>query len=107
MVLLPVANLQEMARAASLTKLDEQRAGYPPSSEGGPGTVREKDLSEGRYDELVSAGRQAVLRSLCEGGVFNGDEKELWGCISKEIVIDPEEWEARWAKNLISSLYEF
>ena len=109
MVLLPVANLQEMARAASfrpptseLDELQSERASDAGSLLGAQGGVggscigRVDGGREGFYHELVSAGKQAVLRTLCKAGVFDGDEKELQDCISKEIVIDPEEWEARW-----------
>ena len=105
MVLLPVANLQEMV-AAEQIRTAQGRGGTPlsasssSSSSGGKGgDIGGTEAPPGqRYAALVEAGRGAVLRALCEAGVFEGGEEELRRCIAKELVIDPEEWAARWGR---------
>ncbi len=66
MVLLPVANQQEMA------------------------TSKDSNLE---YDELVTAGRQAVLRALSEAEGITAEA--LRASITREVVIDPADWAER------------
>jgi phytoene desaturase (3,4-didehydrolycopene-forming) len=68
MILLPVANAQEM-----------KRAGQAPS-----------------YEDLVESGRSAVLKALCASGVFEGSLESLQAHIVHERVIDPSEWGERY-----------
>ena len=104
MVLLPVANLQEMAAAEQLRATQGRGGGLlsDSSSSGRSGGGKGGDIGGTeappgqRYAVLVEAGRGAVLRALCEAGVFEGGEEELRRCIAKELVIDPEEWAVRW-----------
>ena len=64
MVLLPVANGQEMERAGQ---------------------------TEG-YAGMVESGRTAILEALCASGVFEGNVGELRGRIIHEKVLDPKAW---------------
>ena len=106
MVLLPVANLQEMAAAEQLRATQGRGGGLlsDSSSSGRSGGGKGGDIGGTeappgqRYAVLVEAGRGAVLRALCEAGMFEGGEEELRRCIAKELVIDPEEWAARWGR---------
>lgn len=68
MILLPVANAQEM-----------DRAGQPRS-----------------YDGLVESGRRAVMEALCAAGVFEGGVESLMDHIVHERIIDPCEWGQRY-----------
>ncbi|KAG1658209.1 hypothetical protein FOA52_008232 [Chlamydomonas sp. UWO 241] len=87
MVLLPVANLQEMAKAGQVPGSTSDRSSSGSSGGG-------EDVG-GTYAELVAAGREAVLRALAEAGVCDSAEA-LRACILKEMLIEPEGWAARY-----------
>jgi hypothetical protein len=93
MVLLPVANLQEMATVSEGGRSGE--AGYG-GGEGSGGSVSsgggETPIS---YHALVEAGRQAVMKAFCEAGVYRGSALEFEKLILLEEVIDPIEWQER------------
>eukprot|EP00798_Chlamydomonas_sp_ICE-L_P025599 gene25599-11251_t len=67
MVLLPVANMQQMIASGEC-----------------------KSGDKGIYKSLVEEGRKAVLRTMKEAGVGKG--RDLADCIISEKVIEPEEW---------------
>lgn len=76
MVLLPVANLQQMAAKAGLNGSEQEQ-------------------QRGRYADLVAAGREAVLTTLCESGACTEGVEGLRSVITQELIIQPEQWSSR------------
>ncbi|EFJ43214.1 hypothetical protein VOLCADRAFT_96696 [Volvox carteri f. nagariensis] len=107
MVLLPVANIQEMVKAQEAERRRASPLGHLPgvgplaaaaaaaAGGGGGGATSSSSSSSSSavdYSALVAAGREAVLRSLAEAGVTDVRQH-----IVDELVIDPMEWQDRFA----------
>ncbi|GIL73546.1 hypothetical protein Vretimale_5240 [Volvox reticuliferus] len=116
MVLLPVANIQEVVKAQEAERrrsgplgslpgpLGQHAAGLAAAAAGGGGggggglaggggtTPRPSATAAVDYSALVAAGREAVLRSLAEAGITDVRQH-----IVDELVIDPTEWRERYS----------
>ncbi|KAG2492765.1 hypothetical protein HYH03_008930 [Edaphochlamys debaryana] len=105
MVLLPVANIQEIVRAQ---EAERRRKGGGSVLSGLPSPLANLNvnLSIGDqaaaglasstapvdYSELVKAGREAIFRTLAEAGM-----KDVKQHIVDELIIDPVQWRERYA----------
>ncbi|GFR49586.1 hypothetical protein Agub_g11652, partial [Astrephomene gubernaculifera] len=99
MVLLPVANMQEILRAQ---EAERRRTASPLLAALTAGSAAASAAAAGGgevdYSGLVAAGREAVFRALEEAGVAGpGGAAGLRGCIAEEVVIEPSQWAERYS----------